>query len=795
MQIKQLDPFVFPAAKESAPGRARGSFGSGTSVLTACAAGAAAFMLTNVRIGGALSPFGASLAAALPPIPAAAAFFGGMLAALTGSDISACAAEISASAVLLLYSAVLGRKSSYAARCAMSGIVYFICSCAFGFAGLAAGSGWALFIASALRSVMCAAFTLCVCRVKEAADRRQGKQGENSAVDMTSLGIFYMLLTAALCAREIGFINPGRAAAGFCTAVMARRFGVKGGAAGGVLSACAFLLAAQPLGRCGAILAFAGLAAGMYSRRGKFAVNIAFICAAFGMTAAAGMPSGTAEFIADMGIAAAVYCLVPERLYLPAVNELCAKKDPSCGFDADRLRFAAQTLGEVGNDIETASELLARCGGKSNKGIDGTVKDKVCRQLCTQSVCSAACGGLSSDIMDGCFRTAAAVAERTGSITCRELPAGFEGCPKKAEIADLFSLAVSLRKIQSRKDAYIRRFLECSSEQLSAAAGMIASLSERAGGYMREDSALSEAFGKLLAEEGAKVSSAKVYYDEAMNPFAEAFLNVSEECLQTFCGAAGDRLAALLGTELAQPCTVSCGAEGNIIRRIRWRGQSKYIPDCHIISCAAESGVCGDSNAQFDDGTGNFYVILADGMGKGVRAAAESSMAVNLLRRLILSGADRASAVRTLNVLLSAASSDEIFTTLDILTVNCYSGECRLMKLGSAPTTVLTRCASAPVISVYSDCSAPLGIISRIDASEELFFMDENSRAIMLTDGADCESGSFVSALLENEGLTCRQLAERIIARTDEIERESDEKMRRRDDKTAAAIRLYAARG
>lgn len=787
MQIKQLDPPIFPLAEENRnipPGTS-----SGITVSAACAAACAAFLLTDVRIGGALSPFSVSLTAALPPAAAAASFFGGLLAALAGSDIKGCTAEIASSAVMLMYGWLFRKKTSAAARCIVSGVIYFICLCSL---NAASDGGWVLFIAAAVRSLMCAAFTLCVCRVRGIVSR---PAGEYISPDMTSIGIFYMIAAAALCSREIGFINPGRAAAGFCTAVMARKFGVKGGAAAGILSACAFLLASQPLARCGAMLAFAGLAAGFYSQKGKFSVNIAFICSAFGITAAAGMPSGTPEFIADMGIAAAVYCLVPEKLYLPFLNSLSIKRDPSGKFDSDRLSFAANTLGEVGNDIETASELLARCGEKSGRGLGDTVKNKVCRQLCTQPVCSAACGGLSPDIVDGCFKTAQTAAERAGSITCRELPAGFEGCPKKSEIADCFNLALSLRKIQSRKEAYVRRFLECSSEQLSAATGIMSSISQRIGEYMREDRVLSESFEKILREEGANVSSARVCFDNDMNPFAEAFLNAAMTPSKLFCDAIFDRLSLLLGIELAQPCTVSCGAEGNITCRIRWRGQSRYIPDCHIISCAAESGVCGDSYAQFQDGLGNFYVILADGMGRGGRAAAESSMAVNLLRRLILSGADRESAVKTLNVLLSAASSDETFTTVDMLTINCYSGECHLMKLGSAPTTVLTRSDSAPVISVYSDCSAPLGIISRVDIREECFYMDEDARAIMLTDGADCESGSFISALLENESLTCRQLAERIIARTDEIERGDDEKMRRRDDKTAAAIRLYAARG
>ena len=73
-------------------------------------------------------------------------------------------------------------------------------------------------------------------------------------------GIVYMIIIAALCSKTVWIINAGRIAAGFCTAAAARKFGVRGGGAVGVLSASAFLLAEQSLGRCGAMLAFAGLA-------------------------------------------------------------------------------------------------------------------------------------------------------------------------------------------------------------------------------------------------------------------------------------------------------------------------------------------------------------------------------------------------------------------------------------------------------------------------------------------------------------------------------------------------------
>ena len=754
------------------------------------ASAAAAFLLTNVRIGGTFSPFLPAFISALHPLCAAAALVGGVCSAVAANAVWSCAAELSAAAVMTLYIWLFGKKSGIRLRSAVSGAVYFICAGA-----VNAGNGdWVLFAAVFFRAVMCAAAAYCMIRAGELV-----KNGGISAEKMSYVpggafcaGIVYMIAVAALCSKDMGILNPGRIAAGFCTAAAARKFGVRGGCAVGVLSASAFLLADQSLGRSGAMLAFSGLVAGLYCIKGKYAVNIAFICAAFGITAAAGMPSGTPQFIADMGAAAAAYCLIPERLYMPRLNGICVSGNGKENIREDRLKFAARVLEEVGSDVETASEMLSRRRDKGTESVEDFVKSRVCSTVCPQGGCSAFCGEGNAAGMQDAFRAAESIAQSKGSVTCAELPAGFNGCKAKARIADGCTCEVGIRQVQERKTAFVRRFLEGASEQLSASCDMILSLADGLEGDLREDFSLSEAAKKILVEEGLEVCSVQVAFDSQMRPFAEAYVYADKDMDGIFLSGAGEKLGLLLGYELAKPAVISCGSEERSLNRIRWRIEGTYVPDCRIAAHAAE-GICGDSHGSFEDGRGNYYLILADGMGRGARAAAESSMAVSLLRRLILAGTGAEAAVRTLNVLMNAAASDETFTTADILETDLYTGRTRLIKMGGAPTLVVTREEGAAVSEMYAQCSAPLGIIASVDIREESFYLDENSRTVMMTDGIDAEDYSYITALLENDSLTCEQICDRIMAASDERERASEEKMRRSDDKTAAVLRLYRA--
>lgn len=743
----------------------------------------AGFIIADMRIGGGTAPFGASLAAAGSPLCAAAAVFGMFAAWTAEGSLWNHIAELSAAAVTAIFVRIFGKKCPARVRSLAAGAAYFISS-----AAVSAGNGgdWVLFLAVFFRAVMCFGAAYCLCETVQTVKNGFYSEGSSSDFRTAAMGITYMLLICALCSPDTGFINLGRIAAGFCTAAAARKFGRSGGAAAGILSAGAFLLAEQSLGRSGAMLAFAGLVTGMYTSKGKYAVNAAFILSAFGITAAAGMPSGTPEFIADMGLAAALYCIIPEGIYLPRLNGIFASEEKA-DIRSDKLMFAAKVLEEVGEDVQTAAELFMRRSEKVGGEPYEEVKSSVCGGICTQRRCSAACGSISPDGIENCFKAAQSIASVSGRITAKELPAGFEGCPKKDQIADGFCRAAGAERISRRRSAYLRRFLEGASEQLSASCGMIWELSGGVGDELRPDAELSKFLRRLLEEEGFAVRSAQIAFDGERRPFAEAFITAAEGFRDIHLSGVSDRLAALLGERLAKPVTMLCGGENDRLCRIRWRQEGRYVPDCEISAEAAEGSSCGDSHVCFEDGLGNYYIILSDGMGRGGKAGSRSALAVNLLRRMITGGIGRKNAVKMLNVIMTAASSEEIFTTVDIFAADLYTGEGRLIKMGAAPTAVFTREeGESPVMSVYSDTSAPVGIINGLSVTEERICLNESSRVLMTTDGIDITSAA-VAAVLENEGLTCGQICGRIMAAAEESEGD------RPDDKTAAVFRLYPA--
>lgn len=760
---------------------------------------AAGFLVTGVSIGGALSPFGVSLVSALSPMGGLAALVGGAVSALAGKGLWKSAAELAAMTACVLFRFVLGRKFGSTANAGAAAAMYFISVCAFG-----GGGDWVLFAAAVIRGFLCFGAALCFSEavgMMKHGFADSGRNREKADLQLASFGAVYVIMLAALCSYNVWIFNFGRIAAGVVCCAAARKFGIKGGAALGILSAAAFLMCESSLGRSGAMLAFAAMAAGHYQPRGKSPVNAAFIISAFGITAAAGMPSGTPQFIADTAAAAALYCLLPERLYLPKLNGICMAKDTHGSIYSDRLMFAEKILEDVGNDVEAAAGLLAKLGSGSRSGKDEegseiteAVRKNVCGSFCANRECTAAglCGG--SDVMENCFKAAQSMAQKEGPLTGKRLPSGFEGCSQRDSIAAAYNKALGIQRMQARKDADMRRLLENVTEQLWAACGMMGELSLSMEPERASDAALSEAAGAVLMEEGIEPETVSVTFDEEMHPFCEAYFYAEKRFNDVMLTEVTEKLGSLLGTALEKPVLISCGEGDKLLFRARWWGGTQYFADCFIDSIPAEGAVCGDTGTYFEDGLGNLYVILADGMGKGGRAAAESSMAVSILRRLVLAGAGTEGAVRILNVLLGAASSDETFTTADILKIDLFTGMAELIKMGAAPTLVYGKNEDGNFTHTrYDDCSAPLGILGKTAVTGQRFFADESSRIIMMTDGIGSEYEQYAKTVMENEKLTCEQMASRLADYADEDESRSEESLRRRDDKTAAAVRLYRA--
>lgn len=174
----------------------------------------------------------------------------------------------------------------------------------------------------------------------------------------------------------------------------------------------------------------------------------------------------------------------------------------------------------------------------------------------------------------------------------------------------------------------------------------------------------------------------------------------------------------------------------------------------------------GDSYSFMEMKNGQCLMALSDGMGSGKKARDESAAAIGLLEDFIESGFEKELAVKMINSVLVLKSSEESFSTLDICSIDLYTGEGEFIKIGAASTFLLR----GGQVQVVKSSSLPIGILNTVDLEVSIKKLRDNDMIIMVTDGI-LDSGmhedgeEWMAEILR--GLPCanpQDLAEHILA-------------------------------
>ncbi len=177
------------------------------------------------------------------------------------------------------------------------------------------------------------------------------------------------------------------------------------------------------------------------------------------------------------------------------------------------------------------------------------------------------------------------------------------------------------------------------------------------------------------------------------------------------------------------------------------RGLSKYVSrpgyivDCSVLQLPQHgSNINGDSVTVFTDSRSRFFAIAADGMGSGREAQYESAAVLRLLTSFLKAGIGVMTAISILNSSMCINMDREMFSTIDLLCIDLYTGKAELYKIGSAETMLL----SGGDVKAISAASAPIGIVEHITPDRKRLELAEGDIVLLMTDGIT-ESGYTVS--------------------------------------------------
>lgn len=714
-------------------------------------AAAVGFIMSRGAVLENLLPFGISFIAgcSLTYTPAAATgvFLGYFIPAIGSGGFKYIAAAFAVVAVKLLLGGLKRLSSNPIFLSAMAFLASFLTS-AVTLSGL--NFNFLSVLCESLFSAM-GAFFVCRCfnSFKNAAAGLR-------ADELASLSVLIGMALTGINGFTFNGISLGHILGIAVILTAAKYGGILSGSVSGITVSFAMCLSGVS-GEIAVVYAFTGLIAGVFSSFGKYvqtAVPLVFSLAGSVMS---GSPVLIAQTVIEAALGSALFLAVPRRAGIrlgklfSAYPRLSAPDGVKRSLSM-RLDIAAGALCDVSDTVEQVAAELS----KINSPDFGSVITAVEQDACAGCKLRLHCWESKRD------DTLKAVLEMTNAVKSGErspenaAPEEFKGrCLRVARVANAAYKRYSDYASRIAAENRIDEVRGVVSDQFDGISAMLSELSRELEKDDRFDNSAAEKAAAALKNLDIRVEECSSKTDKYGRMTIE--MRVKK-----------DPSLIINKLQVMKMVSVVCERDFDIPSVSENGGEIFIVLNEHAAlrvdvgveqKCASDSAMCGDAYKYFFDGRGHFIMILSDGMGTGGRAAVDGAMASGLMCRLIKAGFGYDCSLRILNSSMLFKSTDESLATVDIASIDLFTGRVELYKAGAAPTLVRRSGRTGKAEST----SLPAGILREVSFDKAVVRCKENDIVVLMSDGAVSEGTEWIKDEIEGfEGGTAEQLSERI---------------------------------
>jgi stage II sporulation protein E len=578
----------------------------------------------------------------------------------------------------------------------------------------------------------------------------------------------------ALSGVEVfGEFSIGRIVAAIVVMMVARK-GQNAGLLGGVSVGMVMDLASGRGPYYSMTYAIAGLASGLCWNRSKLASAIAYVAAngaAVLWTWESGMRIG---LLYEVFVASVLFFVLPQRVGQTTGEMLAIRKPRNTEWEKAK-ETAARHMRATANAFREVYESIREIFHQENTSVeDVTVifrqtADRQCRRCSARETCWQKEYNSTQQVLNDAV---GAMIER-GKAVANDFSGHFRSrCihfPDFLKIVNEELMAFLYRRqyqsrMQENRAALCRQYAQLDQILDKAATELSAELTPD---LPRETKLKKFLRSKGLAEDGT------VYFDGKGHLRVEvpAYAKIETE-------EGREKLSSLLGVTLRGP---EESEEGRLIFH-----QAEPFMATASVSGKNKAGesVSGDTGTWFRREDGLLCILLCDGMGSGAEARKESGLAVRLLQNFLKAGVEPEAALCTVNSALALKGEESGgCTTVDLLTIELFTGLCSVYKFGAAPTYLRKNSK----VSCITGSALPAGIMAGDDVKPDVtrFRAGEGDWILLLSDGlVGGESDDWLrEAFVGYEGHSPGELANKLLGLSVK-ENEST------DDSTVIAVRL-----
>ncbi len=180
----------------------------------------------------------------------------------------------------------------------------------------------------------------------------------------------------------------------------------------------------------------------------------------------------------------------------------------------------------------------------------------------------------------------------------------------------------------------------------------------------------------------------------------------------------------------------------------------------------------GDNFSFLELEGGECVLALSDGMGSGLGACKESEMVIELIEKFLETGFQKETAIRMMNSAMVIQGDEGSFSTVDLASMDLYTGRCEFYKIGAAPAFI----KRGKQVECISSASLPAGIFHHLDIEKSVRQLEDGDFVILATDGvldylpSPDPEGTMADVIREletnNPGQMANQILEQVLLYT-----------------------------
>lgn len=577
-----------------------------------------------------------------------------------------------------------------------------------------------------------------------------------SADELSTMLISLSILILGFNNLQLNGISLGRILGAVLILTSAKYGGIISGAVSGIAVSLTMTLS-NTSGNIGVAFAFAGLMAGIFASLGKYAQVTVLIIFSFIGSVTTADTMLVSRTVIEAALGSLLFLILPRKasILLGKFFSSHPRLSVPSGFKKSltmRLELASNALRDVSETVEQVSEELS----KINAPDFGTVISAVERDACAGCKLRVHCWeNKRNDTINAILEMTKAVKQGDCSPETAATEEFKGRCIRVSRVANATYKRYSDYASHIAAESRIDEVRSVVSDQFNGISSMLYDLSVDFNNDEKFDNAAADNAATALKNLDIRVDEACSRIDKYGRMTLEFKLKKTPELI-------------INKLQVMKMVSVVCERDFDVPTISEVGGDIFIVLNEHAaISidigveqiCASGSNMCGDAYKYFLDGRGHFIMILSDGMGTGGRAAVDGAMASGLMSRLLKAGFGYDCSLKILNSSMLFKSTDESLATVDIASIDLYTGQTELYKAGAAPTIVRRSGKTGKAQST----SLPAGILRDIGFDRAAIKCKTGDIVVLMSDGATGNGTDWIRAEIESwQDGSAQSLAEKL---------------------------------